>query len=274
MAENPKLSIIVVTANEEDWIGNCLRSVAGLDAETIIVDQGSSDKTVKICEGFGARVFHHDWQGFAAQKNFALTKASGEWIFFIDADERVSKELIKEIKEIISDGKESAFDAYAVSRQNILLGKEMRHGGWWPDPVVRLAKKDAISGWEGDLHEELKVRGEQGNLQGCLYHLSHRGITWMLEKSIKYTEIEARLRLEAGHPKMAWWRFLRVMFGEFWYRLIVKAGWRDGMVGWIEAISQAYNMFLVYVHLWEKQKGKSMEQLYQEIDTNLAKNGF
>lgn len=273
MAEKSRLSVVVITGNEEEWIGNCLRSVSPLNAEVVVVDQGSTDKTVEISKSHGAKVYQHDWKGFSAQKNFALTKTSGDWIFFIDADERMSKELVKQIREIVASG-EPGPASYSVPRQNILLGRKMRHGGWWPDPVMRLAKKEAISGWEGDLHEELKVRGEKGQLKGCLYHLSHRGITWMLEKSVKYTPIEARLRFEANHPKVTWWRFLRVMLGEFWFRLITKSGWRDGIVGWIEAISQSYNMFLVYVHLWEMQQERTMPEIYQSVDKELEKNGF
>lgn len=265
------LSVVIVTHNEHDWIGNCIASVKPVADEIIVVDDGSTDDTVAVCKKLGAKVFHQDWPGFSKQKNFAVTKTSGDWILFIDGDERLSKELAAEIKTKIDA---AGVGAYAMPRQNIFLGQKMRHDGWWPDYVTRLVKKDAFIGWEGDLHEAIKVKGNIRQLKNSLYHLSHRGITWMLAKSINYTPIEAKLRFETGHPKVTWWRFFRVMATEFWYRFMVSSGWRDGTVGVIEAISQSYNVFLVYVHLWEMQKGKSMEEIYKKIDSELSKNGF
>lgn len=265
-----KLSAVIITKNEQDWIENCLKSVNFAD-QIIVVDCGSTDKTLEICRKYKAEIFSHEWEGFSAQKNFALTKAGGDWVLFIDSDERVSKELKREIADMLQNPKN---DAYAIPRQNILLGEFVKHGGWEPDYVTRLARKDRISGWEGDLHEELKVNGTVTKLKNPFYHLSHRGVTWMLEKSIKYTQAEADLRYKANHPPVVWWRFLRVMAGEFIDRLIVKSGWRDGTVGWIEAISQSYNIFLIYARLWEKQKGKPMEQIYKDLDKEMAANGF
>lgn len=263
-----KLSVIIITKNEENWIENCLLSVKFAD-QIIVVDCGSTDKTLDICRRYKAEVFTHQWEGFSQQKNFALSKAKEDWVLFVDTDERVSAKLKQEIGNISED-----YAGYQIPRQNILLGERVKHGGWWPDYVTRLARRDKILGWEGELHEELKVSGKIGRLADPLYHLSHRGVTWMLEKSIKYTQMEADLRFEAGHPPVVWWRLLRVMAGEFIDRLILKSGWRDGIVGWIEAISQAFNMFLVYVRLWERQKGKPMEQIYKELDKEMTDHGF
>lgn len=268
------LSVVLVALNEEEWIENCLLSAKQVaDEIVIVIDDRTTDKTAAIAKKMGAKVFEHKFSGFSEIKNFALSKATSDWIFSLDGDERISKELALQIKNLMEQT-DVKYSSFSVRRQNILLGEKVRHGGWWPDPVIRLAKKDQIEGWTGDLHEVLKVRGETGKLSGVLYHLSHRGITWMLETSIKYTETEAQLRYKTGHPPVVWWRFFRVMFSEFWYRLVEKAGWRDGTVGWIEAISQAFNMFLIYVHLWEMQKGKTMDTIYKDLDKEMAGNGF
>ena len=266
------LSVVIITHNEQDWIENCLRSVKPIADEIIVVDDGSTDRTTEICKSLGAKIFHHDWEGFSKQKNFALTKAHGDWIFFLDGDERISKELASEIKKIISNSEE--IGTYSIPRQNIILGKKVRYGGWWPDYVVRLVNKKNIVGWTGNLHEQLKTATSPNRLNGALYHLTHRGITWMLTKSIIYTKVEAKLRFEADHPKVVWWRLFRVMGSEFFDRLVLKSGWRDGMVGVIEAISQAFNMFLIYVHLWEMQQGETMENKYKNIDKKLSQDGF
>jgi len=266
-----KLSVVIIAKNEEDWIENCLKSVEFADQAVVIIDDNSTDKTADICRKHKVDLYSRAWEGFSQQKNFALTKTVGEWVLFVDADERVSKELKLEMEKILDN---SQAEAYSCPRQNVLLGKFVHHGGWEPDYATRLAKKEKILGWEGDLHEELKIDGKIDNLKNPLYHLSHRGMTWMLEKSIKYTALEADLRFKANHPPVVWWRLLRVMAGEFIDRLILKSGWRDGTVGWIEAISQSYNMFLIYVRLWEKQQGKPMEQIYKDLDKEMAKNGF
>lgn len=268
-----RLSVIIITRNEEDWIENCLKSVKDIAGEIVVVDEYSTDKTVQICKKYAASIYQKKWLGFSAQKNFALSKASGNWVFFIDADERISARLAVEIKTSLSREDKDA-SAYMVPRLNILLGQVVKHGGWWPDLVTRLAKRSEILGWEGELHEALKVKGLVGRLNGSLYHLSHRGISWMLTKSLEYIPIEAKLRFETGHPPIVWWRLLRVMLSEFWYRLIARSGWRDGTVGWIEAINQAFNMFLIYVYIWELQKGMSMEQIYKDKDKDLEKHGF
>ncbi len=264
-----KLSFLIITKNEEDWIENCLLSIKEIADEIVIVDVGSTDKTAEICKRFTKAIYKQDWHGYSPQKNYALQKATGDWLFFIDADERLSKSLAREIVNTINDS--NAASAYKVPRLNYLLGKPMKHGGWWPDLMTRLARKDQVIGWEGELHEELKVHGSVGKLKSPLYHLTHRGISWMLAKSIKYTRSEAELRFKANHPKVVWWRFPRVMFSEFWFRFIAEKGFLDGQEGFIEAISQSYNMFLVYVQLWEMQKGKTMDELYKQIDKSLEK---
>lgn len=268
------VSVVIIAINEEEWIENCLLSAKQVaDQIIVVVDDRTTDKTAEIAKKMGANVFVHKFTGFSEMKNFAFSKATSDWIFSLDGDERISKELADQIKKVVSQPT-NRYAAFLIPRQNILLGEKVRHGGWWPDPVIRLARRDRLVAWEGKLHEVLRVKGEVGNLTGVLYHLSHRGIGWMLETSIKYTQTEAQLRFDAGHPPVVWWRFFRVMFTEFWYRLVIKSGWKDGTVGWIEAISQSYNMFLVYARLWELQQEKSMDTIYKDLDKEMAKNGF
>lgn len=265
------LSFIIITKDEEAWIENCLLSIKKIADEIIIVDVGSSDKTLAIAKRYTNLIFTKDWHGYSDQKNFAVTKAQGDYIFFIDADERLSRDLSNELKKLTAQ--EQTVAGYKIPRRNYLLGKPMHFGGWYPDYVTRLAKKDKIKGWKGDLHEVLEVDGQIQTLTEPLIHLSHRGINWMLKKSIKYTQIEAELRYKSHHPKVTWWRFPRVMLTELVDRLILKQGFRDGMEGWIEAISQSYNMFLIYAQLWEMQNGKTMDELYKQIDKEL-RSGF
>lgn len=189
---------------------------------------------------------------FAEWRNEGAKRAGGDWQLYIDSDEEVTAGLRGEIKSKIKNQK-SKINAFAIPRQNILLGKRMRWGGWWPDYVVRLIKKDALIGWEGELHEQPKIKGFVGKLKQPLIHTSHRTITEMVEKTNNWSEIEAKLLFESGHPKMTWWRFFSAGFREFWYRGVVRLGFLDGTVGIIEVIYQVFSRLVTYSKLWEKQ---------------------
>lgn len=246
-----KLSVIIPTKNEEEMIRDCLKSVRWAD-EIIVIDDFSKDKTVEIAKKFGAKIFLHRWRGFSEQKNYGFKKATGNWILFLDADDRVTPELREEILQEIKKPK-PPFSGYDIPRLNNILGKDLYFGGWYPDYQRRLVKRDKFKEWKGKLHEQMLVDGQTGKLKSNIYHLTHRGLSWMLEKSIIYTRYEAEELLKSGHPRMVWWRFFRPMVQEFFYRLIRKSGWRDGMIGWIEAIYQSFNKFLIYARLWEMQ---------------------
>lgn len=187
---------------------------------------------------------------FSEWRNYGAQKANGDWLFYIDTDEEVTSELREEIRRETIEGK---YSAYAIPRKNILLGRKMRFGGWWPDYVLRLIKKDSLLKWEGELHEQPKIRGEIGKLRQPLIHTSHRNLTEMIDKTNAWSEIEAELLFKSGHPKMNIFRFCSAGFREFWYRGIVKLGFLDGTIGAIEVFYQAYSRLVTYSKLWEKQ---------------------
>ena len=185
---------------------------------------------------------------FADWRNEGAKKAHGDWLLYIDSDEEVTPELKKEIFGI-----SSSYAAFAIPRRNILLGHEMHYGGWWPDYVLRLIKKDSLIKWEGILHEQPKIKGEVGKLQSPLIHNSHRSLTEMIDKTNAWSEVEAELLFKSGHPQMAWWRFFTIAGREFWYRGIIKLGFLDGPIGIIEIIYQMYSRMITYAKLWEIQ---------------------
>lgn len=246
-----KISVVIATKNEEKMIKDCLESVKWAD-EIVIIDDFSEDKTVEIAKKFGVKIFLHKWPGFSKQKNYGFKRATGDWILSLDADERVTPELKEEILKEIKKTK-NPFSGYHIPRLNNILGKDMYFGGWYPDYQKRLVRREKFKRWKGKLHEEMLVRGQTGKLKSNIYHITHRGLSWMVEKSLVYTRHEAEEMLKAKHPKMVWWRFFRPMAQEFFYRLIKKSGWRDGIIGWIEAIYQTFNKFLIYARLWEMQ---------------------
>ena len=191
---------------------------------------------------------------FADWRNYGAKKAKGGWLLYVDTDEQVTPELKKEILKVIENCKLKIVNsAFAIPRKNILLGREMRYGGWWPDYVVRLIKRDVLIKWEGKLHEQPKIKSRIGKLKNPLIHISHRSLSEMVDKTNAWSEIEARLLFESGHPKMNIFRFFTAGFREFWYRGIRKLGFLDGTVGIIEVMYQTYSRLITYAKLWEKQ---------------------
>jgi len=246
-----KLSVIIIAKDEERKIEDCLKSVKWAD-EIIFIDTGSDDKTTDIAKRHGASVTQYEKGGYSDWRNKGLEKAKGSWVFYVDADERVTPELRKEVEKVVSE-KEGKYSSFAIPRRNIILGREMKHGGWWPDYVKRLYEKKNLVKWEGDLHEEPVFRGEMGHLENPLIHEKHGNLGEMVEKTNRWSEIEAKLMFDANHPQMNIIRFLTAMTREFWLRMIKNVAFLDGTEGIIYALYQVYSKFISYAKLWEMQ---------------------
>src|SRR3972149_4890995 len=245
------LSVIIITKNEEKMIGDCLVSVKDLADEIIVVDTGNTDKTNDIVRSFGAINIKSTGEDYSQFRNTGFKAANGDWILYVDADERVSPQLRLEIKSVKKPG------VYQIPRRNIFLGKEMKYGGWGNDKVIRLFHKSLLKKYVGELHEQPEYSGELSTMNHELIHHSHRGLSSMLVKTLKFTDYEAKLRLEVNHPPVVWWRFLRVMVSEFFLRFIKLSAWKDGPEGIIDGLFQVFNMFIIYARLWELQNEKS-----------------
>lgn len=256
--EKVRLSILVLTRNEEQMIENCLKSAQGL-GEVIVVDDCSQDRTLEIVRKYTDRIFIHKMVDFASQRNFALKKARGEWVFYLDADERISPPLREEILSVISC--QPGVSAFFIKRRNFFLGREM-----YLDKVHRLFWKRSLQGWRGKIHESPVFAGKTAELKNPLLHLTHRDIFSMLRKTLEWSEIEARMRLKAGHPPVSWWRILRVMLTEFCYQFWGKKIFRFGTAGMIEGIFQVFSLFITYSRLWEMQRREGLKETYEKID--------
>lgn len=247
-----KISAIVLTKNEEEQIGGCLNSVNWVD-EIIVVDSGSSDRTVEIAKDYTDKILFEKSDDFSSKRNLGQDMAKGEWILYLDADERVTPELWKEISEVIEKDWPAS---YFIPRKNFYFGENE-----WPyiEKIERLFKKNQLEGWKGKIHESPVIRGQTGELKNYLLHYTHRDLSSMVKKTIEWSKIEAELRFEAGHPPVVWWRFLRVMMTEFYRSYIKQRGWKAGAVGMIESLYQAFSIFITYARLWEMQKAKNQE---------------
>lgn len=264
------LSAIILTKNEEGRIQACLESIKWAD-EIIIVDNGSTDSTLEIAKKYTNNILIFDQEDFATLRNQAMERAKGEWVLYVDADERVLESLKKEIEVMISF---SDFSAYALSRRNIIFGTEVRYGPFWPDWVIRLLKKKDFETWVGKVHEYPKFKGKLGYSKNSLLHLTHRDVDQIIFKSLEWSKIDAKLRLQVSHPKMSGWRFLRIFISEIFNQGILRKGFFNGTIGIMDSILQAFSMYITYVRLWQMQQPKTLKDIYADIDNELIKNKF
>lgn len=246
----PKISAIVLAKNEEDRIEKCLVSLSWVD-ECIVVDNDSRDQTVKIAKKNKAKVITETRNDFSRLRNIGKNAATGDWLLYVDADEQVTPDLRKRLESIVETFlPEKDPHGYFLKRKNIYLGYA------WPyqDKMQRFFWKQSLGDWKGELHETAHVDGAVETIDEPLFHDTHRILEEMVEKTNTWSRVESRLRLEAGHPPVVWWRFLRVMATEFWEYFVHQGGWRVGTVGWIESIYQAFSIFITYAKLWELQQ--------------------
>jgi glycosyltransferase involved in cell wall biosynthesis len=181
-----------------------------------------------------------------------MSKARGEWLFYVDADERVSEKLRREIIKKINN--HQYYVAFMIPRLNIFFGRPMKYGGWFPDYQTRLFKKANLEGFFGKIHESAEVKGNIGKLENPFIHLGHLSITKGFTKSTYWTKIESNLLFEANHLRITIFHLIKATMSEFFNRLIPRRGIKDGTVGWLEGIIQTFNKLLIYSQLWEKQQ--------------------
>jgi glycosyltransferase involved in cell wall biosynthesis len=245
----PKLSVTIITKNEAADIADAIESVRWAD-EIVVVDSESSDDTVTIARRYTGRVIVRAWPGYVAQKNYAASIASHDWILSLDADERVTAVLAEEIRSRLAGTPEHA--AYRMPRVTWHLGRWIRTTDWYPDDQLRLYDRRTAE-WTGRyVHEGVTVRGTVGRLQGELQHFAFRGIGDHLETIDRYTSYAARQMHESGrrahllqlvfHPPLA---FLR--------NYVLRGGLREGAAGFVISAMNGYYVFLKFAKLWELQ---------------------
>jgi glycosyltransferase involved in cell wall biosynthesis len=241
-----RLSVIVITRNEQQAIARCLESVRFAD-ELVVLDSGSTDRTVEICESLGARVVTTpDWPGFGPQKNRAAAFATGDWLLSIDADEWVSPELADDIRRAV--GSANSVVAYELPRLSSFCGRSIRHAGWWPDNIVRLFRRGTARFSDDAVHERLIVDGEIGRLHGLLMHESIKDLEDALGKVNRYSTDSAVMLHEQGRRATLATAILRGIW-TFLRAYLLRAGFLDGREGFMVAVYAAENTFYKYLKL-------------------------
>ena len=256
-----KISATIITFNEAGNIGDACKSLGWAD-EILVVDSGSTDQTRQIAEDCGARVLTKDWPGFAAQKQFAVAQAANDWIFSLDADERVSNELKASIAKLREDRSANLADGYRIARRSFYQGRWIKGGGWYPDWQLRLFRKSR-GRWEPrHIHESVKLDPDARveKLSGDILHYSVRDSAHhhrMIGE--RYAPLAAQQMFEGGRRTSAL-RIAAAAPAAFVSSYFLKGGFRDGVAGITIASFAAHHAFLKHVLLWEKQKAEGGEQ--------------
>jgi glycosyltransferase involved in cell wall biosynthesis len=244
----PKVSVVVITLNEAAHLAACLDSVRWAD-EILVVDSGSTDDTLAIARRYTARIVVNDWPGYAAQKNFAATQTSHDWILSLDADERVSPELASELRGILA-GPEPTAAGFRIPRVTFHLGRWIRGTDWYPDYQLRLYDRRRAR-WTGrHVHESVKADGPVVDLGHDLQHYAYRDVAHHLRTMDRYTTLAARQLHEDG-TRASWASVALHPVAAFLRNYVLRRGFTLGMPGLIVSLMNAGYVGLKYAKLWE-----------------------
>lgn len=267
-----KISVVINTWNEEKNIERCLKSVKWAD-EIIVVDMESTDKTVEIAKKYGAKVFSHKYTGYVEPaRNFALSKATGDWVLILDADEEIPPALAEKLRKIAEENK---CDFVRLPRKNIIFSKWIKNSRWWPDYNIRFFKKGKVT-WSDKIHSVPMTRGERKDLEAkeedAIAHDHYQLISQYLERLNRYTKVQARELINQGY-QFAWQDLLTKPTGEFLSRFFAGEGYKDGLHGLVLALLQAFSELIKYLKAWEAQGFMAQELPFNDFISEMRKLG-
>jgi glycosyltransferase involved in cell wall biosynthesis len=246
----------MICRDEARTIGRALAAAAEVADEIVVVDSGSADGTVEIARRYTPHVHHQPWLGYAAQKNLAIERTTGEWVLSLDADEIVEPDLAREVRAIVD--RPGGPVGYRIPRRLIFLGRAIRHGGWWPDLVLRLFRRGAGRFEPRLVHEALRVEGPVGRTRGALRHESHPSLEAYLDAMNRYSSLAAAEMTGRGGPSAAWLSgpaLLGRPLATFLYRYVLLAGFLDGRPGLILNLMHAGYVLAKYAKAYERSRG-------------------
>jgi (heptosyl)LPS beta-1,4-glucosyltransferase len=248
-----KISVVINTLNEEINILRAITSVKDFADEIVVVDMYSEDKTTDIAKSVGASVYFHKRTGYVEPaRNYAISKAKGNWVFILDADEELQESLAKKLKEVAASNKA---DYYAVPRKNIIFGKWIKHSRWWPDLNIRFFKKDSVV-WGEIIHSIPVTVGRGADLEAkedfAVIHHHYDSIEQYIERMNRYTSEHARLLVKDGY-KFKWSDLIKKPTAEFLSRYFFGEGYKDGLHGLALAGLQAVSELVMYLKVWQTE---------------------
>lgn len=254
-----KISVVVNTWNEEKNIKRCLDSIKSLADEIVLVDMYSTDKTVEIAKKLGAKVYFHKFTSYVEPaRNFAIKKATGNWILVLDADEELPSGLVKKLKDLSRNKK---INFFRLPRKNIIFGRWIKHSRWWPDYNIRFFRKGKVE-WLERIHSVPLTRGEGEDLEdkevNAIIHHHYQSITQYIERVNRYSEIQSQGLINFAY-KFRWQDLISKPKNEFLSRFFAGEGYKDGLHGLVLALLQSFSELIVYLKVWEKQGFKEEE---------------
>ncbi len=250
------LSVFLITRQEGKNLDKCLSSVKDIADEIIIVDSGSTDNTLEIAKKYGAKIFHKEFVSFTEQKNFSLNNCNCTWALNIDADEYLTPALAKEIKKTLSQ--KTDYDGYFLIRNNIFLGRQMKHSGIAAEARLRLVKTKKAKYVGGLVHEELIVEGKTPTLKNTFMHNTYTSIDQYFEKFNRYSTLAA-LTMQQEHKKFSIFQLTRAPF-EFIKIYFLRLGFLDGFQGFLWALFNAWYKVVKYTKLWDLTRNKKSKK--------------
>ena len=250
--DTPRISLFIIAKNEAHRIAPCISSAQGLVSEVVVIDGDSTDNTAQVCKDLGARVYTRTFDGFATQKNFALSKVTTEWALNLDADERLSPALKEEILRVV---KAPQTAGYYLPFCNYFLGKKMRFSGLNKEKHLRLVRTAKAHYVGGLVHEGLEVEGPLATLKHPVNHFSYDTIEAYFTKFNKYTSLAAD-QLHQNGRRFCLLRVLLTLPFEFLKRYVLKLGFLDGMRGLLWASFSTYYVYVKYAKLWQLEQNK------------------
>jgi glycosyltransferase involved in cell wall biosynthesis len=259
-----RISVCIVTFNEEANITRTLESVKSIADEIVIVDSHSTDQTVALAKSLGARVYDEDWKGFAAQKNSAIAKSNSDWILSLDADEEVSPELAASIEWLKKAGQPGTnFDGYLIPRRNLYLGKWIKRGGYYPDRKLRLIRR-AVAKFElRDVHEDLKLAKNVGRLKGDLIHHAYPLLESFIEHANRYSSLSAHMVVRKRRVGFSVVNIVLRPAIRFFYNYVLRCGFLDGREGLLVHMTHASYVSWKYAKAWEYAKVEQIKIVNQ-----------
>jgi glycosyltransferase involved in cell wall biosynthesis len=250
-----KISAVVITRNEEHNIRRCLDSLAWAD-EIIVIDSGSTDRTIEIAHSCGASVYSFEWKGYGPAKREGVARATGDWVLSVDADEEVPVGLRDEIRAAIGD--DDGISGYLMPRQTLFLGRWLKHSGWYPDCVLRLFRREKGDFSDATVHERAHVDGPVGRLRHDLLHYSYPSLESYFDKFNRYTSMAALAAYRDGR-RAGLTQILIHPPACFVKQYVVKLGFLDGLQGLLVCALSAGHVLVKYAKLWALCKGITTE---------------
>jgi glycosyltransferase involved in cell wall biosynthesis len=257
----PTLSVVIVACDEERTIARVLAAVQPLANEIILVDSGSTDRTIEIAKSFNVKLFHKDWIGYAAQKNYAISLATSDWILSLDADEVLTPELVSEIKSLLTSPEAKKYDGYTLPRILFIGNTQVKHGGFYPDAQLRLIQRGKGQFNDRAVHEAIKVQGPIKQLRNPMHHLAYENLAEFEATMKKYAALSAEEFAKNPNgcgsdatscPFVQCANILDQLVHPPWtffYRYVIRGGFLDGALGW-----QLNSIYADYVRTKIKSK--------------------